>query len=160
MNFLHRTPVLAAHRRRQRGRSGRCTAVRHGAAVVEFALVANVMILVVFICIEFTRLNMMRNLIQDAAYFAARTAMVPGGTTADAEAEANRVLAILNIQNAEIAVNDGAPLTDETRNVQVRVTVPISDNALFVPLFTGDKDLEAFSTMKTERYDGFYNPSD
>ncbi len=147
--------------RRCRGRAGRRRAAkRWGAAVVEFALVANVMILIVFVCIEFTRLNMMRNLIQDAAYFAARTAMVPGGTTADAEAEANRVLAILNTQNAQIVVNDGQPLTDETRNVRVRVTVPISDNALFLPMFTGDKDLEALSTMKTERYDGFYNPSD
>ena len=155
-----RVPVLAAPRRRRHGVARRRAAARWGAAVVEFALVANVMILIVFICIEFTRLNMMRNLIQDAAYFAARTAMVPGGTTADAEAEANRVLAILNTQNAQIVVNDGQPLTDETRNVRVRVTVPISDNALFVPMFTGDKDLEASSTMKTERYDGFYNPND
>ncbi len=123
-------------------------------------MVANVMILIVFVCIEFTRMNMMRNLVQDAAYFAARTAMIPGGTAEDARAEANRVLGILSTQNAEVVVNGGEPLTDETRNVRVRVTIPIDDNALFLPLFTGNKELEAIATMKTERYDGFYNPND
>ncbi|QDS92319.1 TadE-like protein [Roseimaritima multifibrata] len=128
-----------------------------GAAIVEFAIVANVMILIVFICIEFTRLNMMRNLTQDAAYFAARTAMVPGGTEADAITEANRVLGIMNTQNATITVNDGGGLTTDSREIHVTVSVPISDNALFVPMFTGDKTLEATASMRTERYDGFYN---
>ena len=151
------TKIDAPRRRPSRRRMLGLRGDRMGAAIVEFAIVANVMILIVFICIEFTRLNMMRNLTQDAAYFAARTAMVPGGTEADAIAEANRVLGIMNTQSATVTVNGGAGLDTDSRQIQVTVTVPISDNALFVPMFAGDKNLEATATMRTERYDGFYN---
>lgn len=116
------------------------------------------MIAITFICVEFTRLNMLRNLTQDAAYFAARAAMVPGATEEDAVAEAERILAILNAQGATIEVNGGAAVTDDTKELSVQVTVPIGVNALFISSFTGDKKIEATATMKTERYDGFFAP--
>jgi len=118
--------------------------------------VANVLFLTVFICIEFARLNMIRNMVQDAAYFAARTAMVPGATEQDAIAEAERILAILNTQGAAIEVNGGSAVTDDTQELRVRVTVPLRENALFTPAFTGNKEIEAIARMKTERYDGFF----
>ena len=51
---------------------------REGATAVEFAIVANVMFVMVMTCMEFARLNMVRNLAQDAAYFAARKIIVFG----------------------------------------------------------------------------------
>lgn len=131
---------------------------RRGVSVVEFAIMANVMLAIVLICIEFTRLNMIRNLTQDAAYFAARAAMVPGATEDDAIAEAERILAILNTRGAEIDVNGGAGVTDDTKEVSVAITVPIGPNALFASPFTGEKNIEATAVMKTERYDGFFVP--
>ncbi len=136
---------------RRGGEARRC-----GVSVIEFAIVANVLFLTVFICIEFARLNMIRNMVQDAAYFAARTAMVPGATEQDAIAEAERILAILNTQGAAIEVNGGSAVTDDTQELRVRVTVPLRENALFTPAFTGNKEIEAIARMKTERYDGFF----
>ncbi|MEM6364127.1 MAG: TadE family protein, partial [Planctomycetota bacterium] len=53
------------------------------------------MFLLIFGCMELARLNMARNLAQDAAYYAARVAMVPGATEAEARAEANRLMGSL-----------------------------------------------------------------
>ena len=50
---------------------------REGVSAVEFAVVANVLFVLVFTCMEFARMNMVRNLTQDAAYFAARHVVVP-----------------------------------------------------------------------------------
>lgn len=153
-------PNLSAGKRMRLKRSG-CLGkhARRGAAVVEFAIVVNVMFVLVFVCIEFARLNMMRNLAQDAAYFAARTAMVPGATDAEAQAAANQLLGIMNTQNAQVVVNGGGGIDDATSIIEVRVTVPLTDNALFVPMFTGNRKIEATARMKTERYDGFFDPN-
>lgn len=149
---------VPAARQRRRPSRRRCHRERRGVSVVEFAIVANVMLAIVLICIEFTRLNMLRNLTQDAAYFAARAAMVPGATEDDAVAEAERILAILNTQDAEIDVNGGAGVTDDTKELSVQIRVPVGPNALFASPFTGEKHIEATAVMKTERYDGFYVP--
>lgn len=152
-------PPSISVRRRGRGRSHwRRGGKRRGVSVVEFAIVANLMFATVFICVEFTRLNMIRNLTQDAAYFAARAAMVPGATEDDAIEEAERILSILDTQEAVIEVNGGAGVGDETKELRVQITVPIGPNALFVSAFTGDKNFKATAMMKTERYDGFYTP--
>ena len=78
-----------------RSRKEKSAQNRDGATSVEFALVAPVFFLMVFICLEFIRLNMIRNLTQDAAYFAARRSMVPGATREEALAEANQVLGMM-----------------------------------------------------------------
>ena len=61
---------------------------RRGATAVEFALVAQVLFVIVLGAVEFSRLNMIRNLAQDAAYFAARDSMVPGASEAETIAAA------------------------------------------------------------------------
>ncbi len=133
---------------------------RHGATAVEFALVAPIFFLVTFICIEFCRLNMIRNLVQDAAYFAARSAMVPGATSPEAIAEANRILGFMNTEGASVIINEDQPLDDDSTVISVTVTVPASENSLFIPKFTGDIEFSSTATMRTERYDGFYDPFD
>jgi Flp pilus assembly protein TadG len=131
---------------------------RIGAAAVEFALVAPVFIVIVFICIEFCRLNMIRNLTNDAAYFAARNAMVPGATADEAIAAANEVLGYMNTQGATVIINEEAGLNEDSEVVSVTVNVPVSENSFLVPQFTGDMTISATATMRTERYDGFYDP--
>jgi hypothetical protein len=68
---------------------------RLAATLVEFALVSNILFLTIFTCMEFAQMNMARNLAQDAAYYAARTAIVPGATAAEAEAEADRIMGLM-----------------------------------------------------------------
>ncbi len=132
---------------------------RLGASIVEFAIIANVLLVIIFACIEFARLSLIRNLAQDAAYFAARIAMVPGGTSAEAIAEANRILGIINTQNAAVTINNGQGLSDSSSEVRVRIQVPVDDNALFVPMFSRGRTIETEAVMRTERYDGFFQAS-
>ena len=131
---------------------------REGATSVEFALVAPVFFLLVFICVEFIRLNMIRNLTNDAAYFAARTSMVPGATVEEATAEAERVLGFMFTQGAEITINDGGVLDRDAREVTVEINVPMDENSFLVPRFTSQVEFNSRVTMRTERYDGFFDP--
>jgi Flp pilus assembly protein TadG len=146
-----RTPT-ARRRRHPRRRD------RRGATLVEFALVAQVFFLLVFICIEFCRLCLIQNLAQDAAYYAARRAMVPGATVAEAQLEANRVLGMVGTRGAQVLINGNNILNEESDEITVQITVPIDENGLFVPKFTANLDFTATATMRTERYDGFYEP--
>lgn len=130
---------------------------RAGATLVEFALVFPVFVLIVFTCFEFSRLNMIRNMMQDAAYYASRRCIVPGATEAEAVAEANRILSAMGTRDAEIIINDGNGLDDDSSSVNVRINIPIASNALLTSKFTGKLVLTAESTMKTERYDGYYD---
>ena len=131
---------------------------RSGVTAVEFAMVAPIFFLVVFICIEFCRLNMIRNLTQDAAYFAARDAMVPGASADEAIAAANEILSLMNTKGASVVVNQDSAIDDDTDEISVRVTVPINENSFLVPQFTGDMEFTATATIRTERYDGYYDP--
>ena len=132
---------------------------RAGASLVEFALVLPVFILMLFICIEFARLNMIRNLAQDAAYYASRHCIVPGATEAEAIAEAQRILNSMGTRGATIVINDGQGLDENSASVKVQITVPLAANALLTSRFTNDIVLTSESVMRTERYDGYYDPS-
>lgn len=130
---------------------------RRGAALVEFALVVPVFTLLLFTCFEFARLNMIRNLMQDAAYYASRHCIVPGATEAEALSEAQRLLGSMGTRGAVIVINDGNGLNENSAAVKVRITVPVSQNAFLTSRFTKDIVLTAESTMRTERYDGYFD---
>lgn len=125
--------------------------------MVEFAIAAPVFLLILFASFEMIRLNMIRNLIQDAAYFAARDAMVPGATVEEAEAAANQILGYMNTKGAEISINNGQSLNDDSESVTVMITVPISENSFLIPNFSGGLEFTATATMNTERYQGYYD---
>lgn len=126
---------------------------RSGAAVVEFAIIANLLFVMVFSCMEFSRLNLVRNLSQDAAYFAARVAMVPGATEAEAIAEADRILGTVLTNGYTV---DVSPLSEESNQITVTVEVEFSEVALFAPMFLPQSRISTTATMATERYDGFF----
>ncbi|XZE55368.1 TadE/TadG family type IV pilus assembly protein [Planctomycetaceae bacterium SH139] len=126
---------------------------RSGAAVVEFAIIANLLFVMVFSCMEFSRLNLVRNLSQDAAYFAAREAMVPGATEAEAIAEADRILGTVLTNGYTV---DVSPLSEESNQITVTVEVEFSEVALFAPMFLPQSRISTTATMATERYDGFF----
>ena len=121
--------------------------------MVEFAIVANVLFLVIFTCIEFTRVNMIRNLTQDAAYFAARIAMVPGASGAEAVAEADRIMSSMITNGYTVEVNE---LDKDSEEVAVTVRVQLNQVALIAPRFTAGGVIESTARMKTERYAGFF----
>ena len=102
---------------------------------------------------EFARMNMVRNLSQDAAYFAARTAMVPGATSQEAEDAAHEVMGMMTTSGYDVEVNN---LDAEASNVEVTVTVNFDQIALFAPMFLPNATIESTARIRTERYDGFF----
>lgn len=123
---------------------------RTGATAVEFALVAPIFFLLLLSSFEFSRLNVIRHTADNAAYEAARIAMVPGATAAEAATEANRIMDIAGARGTTITINP-ATLGPNTSQITVTVDVPLDQNGWIVPRFTRTQTMRAVSTLKAER---------
>ena len=130
---------------------------RMGALTVEFAIVANVMFIVIFGALELTRMSLIRNLAQDAAYFAARAAVIPGATASDATNEANRILGTLGTKGVQVKINNGQGVSQESSELICEVIIDMKQNMIMMPIMPGWEQIRAVATMKTERYNEFYN---
>jgi Flp pilus assembly protein TadG len=117
---------------------------------VEFALTAPIFFTFLLAAFEFGWLNVIRHTADNAAYEAARTAMVPGATAAEARDKANAILNIVGARAATVTVNP-ATLSADTDEVTVLVDIPLNSNGLIVPRFTKNKTLRSSSTLRTER---------
>jgi Flp pilus assembly protein TadG len=123
---------------------------KRGAVAVEFAISAPVFFLFLLAAFEFGWLNVLRHTADNAAYEAARAAMVPGATAADATAKANGILKIIGARGAKVTITP-ATLTTSTKAVTVAVDVPMRRNGLIAPRFTSKTTLHSESTLRTER---------
>ncbi len=126
---------------------------RRGAVVVEFAIVAPLFFVFIITAFEFGRLNVIRHTADNAAYEAARHAIVPGATAAEAVARANSLLGIVGTRGAIVTVNPTI-LGPAVNTVSVTVEVPMAQNGWIAPKFTGAATMRSVSTMKTERATG------
>lgn len=123
---------------------------RRGAVTVEFALVMPILILVIFAGLEFSRVNMIRNTVLNAAYEGARRGIVPGATSAECEMAATDLLDIVDISGGT-AVASPSAIGPNTESVTVTVTVPItSTNAFVTPQFFFGKTISAEVTLPRE----------
>ena len=125
---------------------------RSGAAVVEFAVVAPVFILLVFGMIEFGRMVMVQQVLTNASREGARLAVLDGVTVSDVEASVETFLAASAVSGATIAV-DPDPLSDANLGDPVTVTVSVpfgSVSWLPVPMYIGGQTLTATSVMRRE----------
>lgn len=123
---------------------------RRGVAAVEFAFVAPVFFLLTIAAFEFGRLNVMRHTADNAAYEAARHAMVPGATADEAVEKATQLLNIVGTRGARVTV-DPPVLGPKVDQVNVTIEVPLSQNGWITPRMTRLKTLRATSTLVTER---------
>jgi Flp pilus assembly protein TadG len=130
---------------RRRGPRLRC-----GAAAVEFALAAPIFFLFLLAAFEFGWLNVIRHTADNAAYEAARTAMVPGATAAEARRKATGLLRIVGARGAKVNITPSV-LTPETEQVTVEIDIPMNRNALITPRFAKNGTLHSESTLRTER---------
>jgi len=137
-------PALSKKRRPLRPRH------RTGAVTVEFALTASVFFLFLMAAFEFGWLSVLRHTTDNAAYEAARHAMVPGATVAEARDKANGLLSIVGARNATITVTPSV-LTTETEEVTVQIDVPMNSNGLILSRFTSGMTITGTSTLRTER---------
>ena len=129
---------------------------RHGAAAVEFAVVAPVMFLVIFACIELSRMMLTVAMVEQSAFEAARNVAVLGATAAEGREVVRDELAFLGIDAAEITVEglrDGVPQTeidDTSDQIAVDVVVRFNDFMLFSP--AGGRNIERRAVINTERF--------
>lgn len=128
---------------------------REGATLVEFVVVAPLLFTCLFASIEFAHLTTLRNTANNAAYEAARVAVVPGATKSEAETEARRILAIVGIRKYALAVSD---VDADSETITVSIEIPYADNAILMPWFTGNVTIHSKSTLRTERYGGIPTP--
>lgn len=107
---------------------------RRAAAIVEFAIVLPIVLLCFASMIEISRILLLQNSADTAAYEGARCAMVPGANTTEAIESAKRLLQAAGLKKCEITV---APdlITEETELILVNVEVPVAPNAWITPFW-------------------------
>jgi Flp pilus assembly protein TadG len=125
---------------------------KRGAAVVEFAVVAPLFILLVFGMIEFGRMVMVQQILTNATREGARQAVLDGSTKADVEEVVNAYLSSTSINSATITVSPDLPTTAAAGDpVVVTVSVPFSQVSwLPSPIYLGSTTLTSTSVMRRE----------
>lgn len=122
---------------------------RRGALTVEFALCVPIVFTVFFGCMEVSRMNMIRNTQNNAAFEAARTICVPGGTVATGKSTATTLMNAVGVTNATITVTPN-PITSLTTNVTVAISTPLTANLYLTPQFLKNITLNSTCTLKVE----------
>jgi Flp pilus assembly protein TadG len=132
-------------------RRGRLDRNRSGAVLVEFALCAPILFFFFFTAFEFSRVNMIRQSIENAAYEGSRRGIVPGATADNCKDAARVVLNSISARFASVTVSPPviAPDTDE---ITVRIDVPINENSWVAPFFFKDMIVSTSMTMQRERF--------
>lgn len=125
---------------------------RAGAAVVEFALVGPLMILLTMGMIEIGRAVMVKQILVNASREGARLASLPGTSTSDVSSQVSDELSSQTINGATVtttpsdlsSASAGTPVT-------IKVSVPASSVSWIPnPLFVNNSMLEAETTMRRE----------
>jgi len=120
---------------------------RRGAAVIEFAIIAPIFLLLVFGMIEFGRAIMVQQILVNASREGARQAAVDGGVI-DVDAYLAGTLTQYEVNGAPVSDPSGADYGDA---VTVRISVPFNNvNWLPTPNFLTDAVLSASTTMRRE----------
>jgi len=123
---------------------------RRAAASIEFAVSMSVLTFFVMAGIEFFRVSMIRHHADNAAYEAARAAIFPGASNADAVTAANNYLSLIGVTPASIKISPN-PIDQNTAHLQVEVSIAMDDNSWGVGSFMAGKTLVGRCRLMTER---------
>ena len=124
---------------------------RRGAVTVEFALTAPLLFRIVFGAIEFSRMNVIRHTIDNAAYEGARAGVYPGATAAEVRRTAQSILDAVGTAGAVITVTP-SNIQEKTPEVTVSIEVPCDQNGWIFPTFFAGRTLAGSSTLAREEY--------
>ncbi len=106
--------------------------------MVEFAVTAPILFMLVFACFEFSRVNMYNNTVELAAAEGARVGTLPGATASQCMDVANAELTVLGIKGQTVTVTPSV-IDSKTTTVRVDVTVPLTaaNGFAVTPFFVG-----------------------
>ena len=122
---------------------------RQGTTMLEFAVVAPLLFLCFFAAFEFCRVAMIRHTADNAVYEGCRKAIIPGGTSREATNETRRIMNTLGITDFNIIVSP-PHIQTTTREVTVRVEVPLNQNSFVPNQFVAGKDIVRELTLYRE----------
>ena len=125
---------------------------RRGTAAVEFAMTAPVLFLLLFGAIEFSRANMLRHTIAEAAYEGARRGIVPGANADQVRSVAAGILSSASSLGYTIDVVP-ATITPDTPQITVSIAIPLSQNSWTPSMFFGGSTLSNSFTLDREKYE-------
>lgn len=120
--------------------------------MVEFAIVAPILFLLVFGMIEYGRMVMVQQVLTNASREGCRIAVLDGTTTADVQDTVTSYLTSAKITGATTTVTPSPP-NNATYGQPVTVSVSVPFNQvswLPTPLYIGGKTLSATTVMRRE----------
>ena len=137
---------------RQRSRRGRQRGERRGTALVEFAVIAPLFVLLVMGIIEFGRAMMVKQILTNAAREGARRAIVESATESEVKDVVKQYLTGASVSGALVSVTP-ADLAGLGFGDPVTVSVSVTCNSIaWTPSrFLGGRTLSESTTMRAER---------
>lgn len=134
----------------RREQAKRCMGNRSGAAIVELALTLPIILFLLTSLLEFSRVLMLKQTVDSAAYEGARAAVVVGSNP---QAARDSVDALMKATQLKQWTTDVSPLIfdNQTSTVTVRVAVSVADNSWITPFFFQGRIISSTVTLLTER---------
>lgn len=124
---------------------------RQGAAVVEFAIVAPLLILLILGMIEFGRMIMVKQAITNATREGAREACLDGATKEKVQETVKKYLDTCGISGASIEIKPDLGQVQFREPITVTVNIPFSKVSWLPNLFAGKNlQLAGSSVMRAE----------
>jgi len=125
---------------------------RRGAAMVEFAVVVPVFLLLVFGMIEYGRMVMVQQILTNAAREGARVGVLDGSTQTKVNTAVSNYLTAAGISNSTTTVSPNPPSSAAaTAPVTVTVSVNFNDVSwLPSPFYLGGKTISYSAPMRRE----------
>lgn len=105
---------------------------RSGAALVEFAMVLPIVVLLFSGMVEVSRVLLLQHTADTAAYEGARAGMVPGASALEAQQAAEELLKTAGLNEYQVTVTP-SEILEETALISVHVHVPIAPNSWMTP---------------------------
>jgi Flp pilus assembly protein TadG len=143
--------LCSTHKPSRNCRKSRWRQSHRGAVVTEFAICAPILFLFFFAALEFSRVNMIRQSVENAVYEGSRRGIVPGATADDCRNSAQVILNTISVNDATVTVTPAA-ITPQTTEVTVEVSVPINSNSWVAPFFFRDRTIANSMTLRRERF--------
>ena len=155
MNRQTEANTTALARRPQRLRGRRFGSHRRGnrraVAIVEFACVLPLLLLILLGTLESTSMIYRQQTISIAAYEGCRVALIPKITRGQVDAAINQIMTDRRIRNAQITIipNDFVNAPAQTI-IEVRVTAPAAGNSIIAPRFFANRSVTGSCFMMKE----------
>ena len=124
---------------------------KRGSVSVEFALVAPIFFLFVFAGVEFARVHILQNAVENACFEGARRGIIPGATSDFTKTVAEDFLASSGIADFTVEVNP--PTIDPmTTSISVTASVPINaENGFGISGFFNGRSLTKEVSLPIQR---------